>query len=58
MKLSKDQLLGIVRHILTFAGGLAVANGMIDSAMLETIIGSVATLTGAIWSIVAKNKAV
>jgi hypothetical protein len=57
MKLSREQVLGIVRHVLTFAGGLAVAKGMVDAATLETIIGSAATLIGAIWSVVAKNKA-
>lgn len=58
MKLSKEQVLGIIRHILTFVGGIAIANGLVDAAIIETVIGSVATLTGAIWSIVAKNKAV
>ena len=48
----------IIRHILTFVGGIAIANGLVDAAIIETVIGSVATLTGAIWSIVAKNKAV
>ncbi len=55
MKLSREQVLGIVRHILTFAGGLAIAKGMVDAAMVETIVGSAATLIGAIWSVVAKK---
>lgn len=57
MKLSREQVLGIARHILTFAGGLAVAKGMVDAETVSTIAGSVITLIGAIWSIVAKNKA-
>lgn len=55
MKFTREQVLGIVRHILTFAGGLVVAKGMVDAAMVETIVGSVATLIGAVWSIVAKK---
>jgi hypothetical protein len=54
MKLTKEQVLGIVRHVLTFAGGFVVAKGVADEATVATIIGSVCTLVGAIWSIVAK----
>jgi len=54
MKLSKEQILGIVRHTLTFVGGIVVAKGLVDEATVTEIIGGVLTLTGAIWSIVAK----
>jgi hypothetical protein len=57
MKFSKEQLLGIVRHSLTFIGGILITKGLIDEGMLNEVIGGVITLTGAIWSIVAKNKA-
>jgi hypothetical protein len=57
MKLSREQVLGIARHILTFAGGLAVAKGLVDAETVSTIAGSVITLIGAIWSVVVKNKA-
>ena len=55
MKFTREQVLGILRHVLTFAGGLIVAKGVADAAMVETIVGSVATLIGAVWSIVAKK---
>lgn len=54
MKLTKEQVLGIVRHTLTFVGGIVVAKGLVDEATVTEIIGGVLTLTGAIWSIVAK----
>lgn len=54
MKLTKEQVLGIIRHTLTFVGGIVVAKGLIDEAVVTEIIGGVLTLTGAIWSIVAK----
>lgn len=57
MKLKQEQVLGIVRHILTFGGGILVAKGLIDNGMLSEISGAVITLTGAIWSLVEKNKA-
>ena len=55
MKLSKEQILGIVRHILTFAGGICVMKGLTDETTVTEIVGGVITLTGAIWSIVEKN---
>ena len=53
-KLTKDQLLGILRHTLTFVGGILIAKGLIDEATATEIIGGVITLTGTIWSILAK----
>ena len=57
MKLSKEQLLGIVRHGLTFVGGLLLMKGLVDDAILSEISGAVITLTGAIWSIINKKQA-
>jgi hypothetical protein len=54
MKLTKEQVLGIVRHTLTFVGGIFIAKGLLDETTATEIIGGVLTLTGAIWSIVAK----
>lgn len=56
MKLTKEQVLGIVRHSLTFFGGLVVAKGYADEATVTQIVGSVVTLAGAVWSILSKNK--
>ena len=57
MKLTKEQLLGIVRHGLTFVGGLLLMKGLVDEAILSEISGAVITLTGAIWSIINKKQA-
>jgi hypothetical protein len=57
MKLSKEQLLGIVRHGLTFVGGLLLMKGIVDEAILSEISGAVITLTGAIWSVINKKQA-
>lgn len=56
MKLTKEQLLGIVRHTITFIGGILVMKGVVEDSMLQEILGGVTTLVGAIWSIVVKNK--
>ncbi len=57
MKLTQEQVLGIVRHTLTFVGGIVIARGLADETVVTEIIGGVVTLVGAIWSIVDKNKA-
>lgn len=57
MKFSKEQLLGIVRHSLTFIGGIFITKGLIDEGILNELMGGAIALTGAIWSIVVKNKA-
>lgn len=57
MKLTKEQLLGIVRHAITFIGGILVMKGYMDDSMVAEVMGGATTLAGAIWSIVEKNKA-
>ncbi len=55
MKLTKEQILGIVRHTLTFVGGIIVMKGLVDEATITEIIGGVMTLTGTIWSVINKK---
>jgi len=55
--MNKEQVLGIVRHALTFIGGILLTKGIIDESALNEVIGGAITLTGTIWSIVEKNKA-
>jgi len=54
--MKKDQVLGLIRHTLTFVGGLLVAKGFIDETIVTEIIGGVITLVGAFWSLVEKAK--
>jgi len=53
--MSKEKILGIVRHALTFVGGLLVMKGIVDDAVVSEVIGGVMTLAGTIWSIVDKK---
>jgi flagellar motor component MotA len=54
--MNKEQILGILRHTLTFLGGFIVAKGWIDENMAIEITGAVVTLVGVIWSFINKNK--
>jgi hypothetical protein len=56
MKISKEELLGIVRHGLTFIGGVIIAGGLLDSSLWTEISGGVLTLAGVVWSILNKRS--
>lgn len=51
----KDQILGLVRHLLTFVGGIAIAKGLVSASVETDIIGGLMTLIGAVWSIIDKT---
>jgi hypothetical protein len=53
--MNKEQVLGLIRHTLTFIGGIVVANGVISESMTADAVGAIMTLIGIIWS-VASNK--
>lgn len=54
--MKKDVILGVVRHVLTFAGGILVAKGLLDQGMLTEIIGGLMTVAGGVWSVIDKAK--
>lgn len=53
--MKQAQLLGTIRHILTFAGGFAVAKGYVDQGTMLEIVGALSTVIGLVWSNVAKK---
>lgn len=54
--MKKEQTLGVVRHVLTFVGGIVVMKGFASDSTVQEIIGTALTLVGSIWSVVAKQK--
>lgn len=53
--MKKEQVFGIVRHALTFVGGVLLTKGLITEVMTEEIIGATITLIGTVWSILEKK---
>lgn len=51
---NKEQVLGLIRHALTFVGGCLVANGVLTDAISADIVGSCMALIGTIWSLMVK----
>ena len=54
--MNKEQIMGIIRHTLTFVGGILVIKGVTTEAVSNEVIGAVMTAVGAVWSIIS-NKA-
>lgn len=54
--MTRDQVLGMVRHALTFGGGVLLALGIVEETMWAEVSGAVVTLIGAAWSIYEKME--
>jgi len=54
--MSKEQVMGIVRHALTFVGGILVLKGYTTDADYTILSGLIITVVGSIWSIIDKVK--
>jgi hypothetical protein len=56
--MSQDEVAGIIRHVVTIAGGYFVSRGLIDESALITIAGGAAALAGVLWSVYSKRSKV
>ena len=54
--ITQDQILAIVRHLLTMVGGVLMMHATVDAATWELISGAVICIAGIAWSIYDKNK--
>jgi len=54
---TKDAILSLIRHILTFTGGILVARGIFSEAAFIDISGSLLTLIGTTWGVVDEHLA-
>jgi hypothetical protein len=53
--MTKEQIQGIVRHVLTFVGGILVLQGIVEESLINELIGGVVALSGTLWSIFSKK---
>lgn len=54
--MTKDSVLSVIRHVLTFAGGAFLPAGAVSGDELQIAIGAVITLIGLIWGILEKRN--
>lgn len=52
----KAVILGVIRHVLTAAGGAFATKGYVAASDVEVIVGGIATLIGVVWSVIEKKK--
>lgn len=57
-EMNKEQILGIVRHLLTFFGGILVTKGLVDETFVTELIGGISTVIGAVWSFLHKTATI
>jgi hypothetical protein len=54
--MKKEQFLGILRHVLTFTGGILVLKGLLDESLVLELTGGIVSLVGTLWSVISKKK--
>ena len=55
--MNKEQVMGLIRHTLTFVGGIIIAHGVASETLTTDLIGGLMTVIGSVWSIVSKKAA-
>ncbi len=50
--MNQEQVLSLIRQILTMAGSALVAKGLVDQTTLVTAVGAIATLGSVVWSMI------
>jgi uncharacterized membrane protein len=53
--MTKEKWYSVIRHTLTFAGGILVIKGTIDGNVAEQVIASVMSIFGVLWGIQDKK---
>jgi hypothetical protein len=54
--MTKEQILGVVRHSLTFIGAIVVMKGLATDSSVQELIGTAIALVSGVWSIISKKK--
>jgi hypothetical protein len=54
--MNQDDVLGVVRHVLTTLGGALVADGVLSSSQLQDGVGAVVVIAGIAWSLINKYQ--
>lgn len=54
--MTMDDVLSLIRHILTFGAGYLVANKMLDDATSQQLIAAAMVLIPVIWSAIARRR--
>jgi hypothetical protein len=53
--MNKEKVLGLLRHTLTFVGGILIAKGLVDETLVAELVGGLITIIGGVWSVLVKK---
>ena len=51
-----SEIAGLIRHLVTIAGSVAVTHGYLNSDQLAEVSGSIAVIIAVAWSIISKVR--
>lgn len=54
--MTKNEVYGVARAVLSAIGGFLVGKGYIDSETAVALAGALATVAAAVWSVKAKRR--
>ena len=54
IKNKEEKVMGIIRHSLTFLGGILVMRGVVQESLVHELIGSLVSIIGISWSLIKK----
>jgi len=55
-KLTQEQTLGIVRHVVTAIGAILIYKGKVDASTWTIVTGSVVGIAAVLWSVTSKQS--
>jgi len=55
MKISQEQVNGIIRHVMTGVGSILIMKGTVDESTWFVVTGSLLGVVGILWSVFAKK---
>lgn len=53
--MTKDEVAGVARAILSAFGGYIVGKGLVDADTAAQVTGAMATIIAAVWSVMSKR---
>ena len=54
--MSKEAILGFVRHIMTFGGGFVSSEGLATADEVQAAVAGLVAVIGLVWSIIKNSK--
>ena len=54
--MSKEMIMGLIRHLLTYRGGIVTERGLASGEEVTTGVAAIVTIVGLVWSILNKKK--